>query len=450
MSIRDDAETAAPIRCQREARVYPGNEVPLGVKRRAMAPPFRWRLLAGITEKRRCAMKVAIVAGPPARWHEAGDQTAAEHYGTRLASALSACGNDVTLYMRRTSASDAESARGGDGVRSVQVPAGPASDLLQRETLPLMGEFAQFLNTAWLADRPDIVHAHAWLPGLAAALAADRHRIPTVQSFHGLAAESDGNAEASRHRLEILLAKSAAWVIAGSTDEMTTLAGMRRSRARISVVGGAVDIAEFTPTAIGNRGGYGRRVVGLAAGTGPRCGLDVVIRALPKLPGLEFIGAVTQPSRERPDALRRLAVEVGVADRVRFVEAFDSNARAPLLESADMVTYTPWSASTAVPVVEAMASGIPVVATAVGALADTVVDQVTGFLVPPGNSTGVASALKTLASQSFRRHSMGAAGRARVSARYTWQRVATESRAAYEQAVHMGPHTAVAGHAAHG
>jgi glycosyltransferase involved in cell wall biosynthesis len=395
-------------------------------------------------------MKVAIVAGPPARWHEVGDQAAAEHYGTRLASALSACGDDVTLYVRRTISEGAASANCVDGVRSVLVPAGPVSDLPQRETLPLMGEFAQYLNTAWLADRPDVVHAHAWLPGLAAALAAGRHAIPTVQSFHGLAAASDCNGEASRRRLEILLAKSATWVIAGSTDEMTTLAGMRRSRARMSVVGGAVDIEQFAPMAIGTHGGYGRRIVGLAAGTGPGCGLDVVIHALSKLRGLELVGAITQPSRERPDALRRLAVEAGVADRVTFVEAFDSDALAPLLESADMVTHTPWSAPTAVPVLEAMASGIPVVATAVGALADTVVDQVTGFLVPPGNSAGVARALKMLASQSFRRQSMGAAGRARVAARYTWQRVATESRAAYEQAVQMGPRTAVAGQAARG
>src|SRR6185437_14842891 len=97
----------------------PGNEVPLARQRRAMAPPFRWPPLAGMAQKRRCAMKVAIVAGPPAGWHEVGDQAAAEHYGTRLASALSACGDDVTLYVRRTISEGAVSANGVDGVRSV-------------------------------------------------------------------------------------------------------------------------------------------------------------------------------------------------------------------------------------------------------------------------------------------------------------------------------------------
>lgn len=387
-------------------------------------------------------MKVAIVAGPPGPWHDTGDRAVPGHYGTRLASALSACGDEVTLYVRRTT-----TASGGapDGVRAVLVPVGPSSDLPQRDTLPLMGEFAQYLNAAWLTDRPDVVHAHAWLPGLAAGLAAGRHRIPTVQSFHGLATASDGTAQDSRRRLEILLAKAATWVIAGSSDEMSTLAGMRRSRARMSVVGGAIDMAQFTPTTIAKHLGYGRCVVGLATDTGPACGLDVVIRALPKLPGVEFVGAITGPGRGRPDALRRLAVEVGVADRVTFVEAFDSEALAPLLDSADVVTHTPWSAPTAVSVLAAMACGIPVVATAVGAVADTVVDQITGFLVPPGNTAGVATALKKLASQAFRRQSMGAAGRARVTARYTWQRVAAESRTVYDHAVRVGPHTAVAG-----
>ena len=80
-----------------------------------------------------------------------------------------------------------------------------------------------------------------------------------------------------------------------------------------------------------------------------------------------------------------------------------------------------------------MACGVPVVASAVGALNDIVVDDVTGRLVAQIDPAGFAEAINMLLRDSFLRRSFGAAGRDRASARYSWDRVAEDMLRVYER-----------------
>jgi D-inositol-3-phosphate glycosyltransferase len=80
-----------------------------------------------------------------------------------------------------------------------------------------------------------------------------------------------------------------------------------------------------------------------------------------------------------------------------------------------------------------MACGVPVVATAVGGLRDTVIDGVTGLHVPPEDRPALARALRSLLHDERRRLELGAAGRERVLSRYTWDRVATDTVRAYRR-----------------
>jgi glycosyltransferase involved in cell wall biosynthesis len=78
-----------------------------------------------------------------------------------------------------------------------------------------------------------------------------------------------------------------------------------------------------------------------------------------------------------------------------------------------------------------MACGIPVVASAVGGLTDTVVDQQTGLLVPARDPQALASALGELLADPGKRAVLGAAGAERARRRYSWQRVAAQTEAVY-------------------
>jgi len=91
------------------------------------------------------------------------------------------------------------------------------------------------------------------------------------------------------------------------------------------------------------------------------------------------------------------------------------------------------------PAVEATASCLPVVASATGGLLDTVVPGETGLLVPPGDAVALARAIEEVLADSARASALGRAGRERVAARFTWDRIAATLAAHYERVLERAP-----------
>jgi glycosyltransferase involved in cell wall biosynthesis len=131
--------------------------------------------------------------------------------------------------------------------------------------------------------------------------------------------------------------------------------------------------------------------------------------------------------------LRSEADRLGVADRVRFVGPVARDDVAGLMLSADVVACTPWYEPFGIVPLEAMACARPVVGAAVGGLLDTVVDGVTGLLVPPRDPVRLAAALRELLADPARRERLGRAGAARVRRNYTWPRVAAATEEIYRR-----------------
>ncbi|MGC4000167.1 MAG: glycosyltransferase family 4 protein [Anaeromyxobacter sp.] len=88
---------------------------------------------------------------------------------------------------------------------------------------------------------------------------------------------------------------------------------------------------------------------------------------------------------------------------------------------------------------DAMACGVPCVATRVEAVPEIVADGETGLLVPPGDPVALASALARLVADPLRARRMGAAGRARVASRFLWSHVAERLERALQAAVGARP-----------
>jgi D-inositol-3-phosphate glycosyltransferase len=82
---------------------------------------------------------------------------------------------------------------------------------------------------------------------------------------------------------------------------------------------------------------------------------------------------------------------------------------------------------------EAMACGVPVVASSVGGLIDTVVDGVTGIHVPPREPARIAGALRRLLADDALRRRLGEAGARRACERYSWERVAHSTLRVYRR-----------------
>jgi glycosyltransferase involved in cell wall biosynthesis len=102
--------------------------------------------------------------------------------------------------------------------------------------------------------------------------------------------------------------------------------------------------------------------------------------------------------------------------------------------SSDVFAFAPiWDEGFGLPPVEAMAAGLPVVASRSGTVEETVVHGLTGFLVEKNNVGELAQALLLLLKDDARREAMGRAGRRRVLKHFTWSRVAAGMYTRYEQ-----------------
>ncbi len=358
-----------------------------------------------------------------------------------LSSALAAAGHDVTVWTRRDDPTldDEVPLRPGLVVR--HVTAGPAAPLPKDELVPHLPAFTRVLDADWTAQRPDVVHAHFWMSGMAALAAADG-RIPVVQTFHALGSvkrRHQGAADTSpegRVGAERVIARRVDRVLATCTDEVFELVRLGAPRRRTTVVPCGVDTDTFTPDGpVAERGRRPRLVV--LGRLVRRKGVDEVIEALRRVPAAELVVAGGSALVDDPDAqrLRDLVAASGLADRVRLVGPLLRAQVPALLRSADAVVCVPWYEPFGIVPLEAMACGRPVVASAVGGFQDTVVDQVTGLLVPPRRPDLLASALRGLLGSPTRGTAFGIAGRDRVLARYGWDRVAAAIVSVYADVV---------------
>jgi glycosyltransferase involved in cell wall biosynthesis len=91
----------------------------------------------------------------------------------------------------------------------------------------------------------------------------------------------------------------------------------------------------------------------------------------------------------------------------------------------------PWYEPFGIAPLEAMACGVPVVASAVGGLVDSVVDGVTGRHIPPRRSDAIARVVRELLDDPGRRAALGRAGVERAHTRFSWERVADATLHAY-------------------
>jgi glycosyltransferase involved in cell wall biosynthesis len=389
-------------------------------------------------------MKVAMVsehANPLAvlGGADAGGQNV---HVAELSAALARRGHEVSVYTRRDDPDLPERVEAPQGYTVVHVPAGPAEQLPKDELLTHMGPFARYLHACWEADRPDVTHAHFWMSGIATQLAARHLGLPAVQTFHALGVVkrrhqgANDTSPKERLRLEAMVARTATWVAATCTDEVFELMRMGRSRARISVVPCGVDNDLFRPEGPVAEKSAKHRILSVGRFV-PRKGFDDMVRAMPSIPNAELV-IVGGPERTALDSdpearrLRELANQLGVARRVRLHGSVAREHMPALLRSADVVACTPWYEPFGIVPLEAMACGVPVVASAVGGMLDTVVHDVTGRLIPPRKPAEIAAAINPLLRDSFLRQALGLAGRDRVCARYSWDRVAVDTMRIYE------------------
>lgn len=217
---------------------------------------------------------------------------------------------------------------------------------------------------------------------------------------------------------------------------------------RVHAVHPGTDPGRFTPDAPGSAAWRrrlapgGERVLLSVSRLMARKGVDTALEALARIApthrDVVYIIAGDGPERPR---LERLAVELGVTDRVRFLGPVDDAELPALYAAADLfilpVREEPGDDEVegfGIVFCEAAAAGLPVIAGDSGGVAEAVRPGETALLVPPRDAAATAAALARLLDDDDVRRAMGRAGRHAAETYYHWDRAAAEVWAVLERA----------------
>jgi len=165
----------------------------------------------------------------------------------------------------------------------------------------------------------------------------------------------------------------------------------------------------------------------------PDKGPDTFLRAaatvLAARTGVRFVLAGT--GIMEPE-LRRMVADLGIGAAVRFLGFRDNVPEITTALTLSVLPAVDCDASSTV-LKEALACGVPVIATDIGGAREIVLDGTTGLIVPPGDSGALARAILTLLADPARARAMGSAGSRDVAARFTPERLAAGTLEVYEK-----------------
>ena len=200
-----------------------------------------------------------------------------------------------------------------------------------------------------------------------------------------------------------------------------------------------VDADLFRPDGANHRGAHdlqGKRVALVASRLAPiknvALAVDAIARVATQNPKLVLVIAGEGPLR--PD-LERRASAAGIADRVRFLGHVPQEELPMWYRSADMYVLSSNFDNAPNALLEAMASGLPVLSTDVGGVSEYLRDGVNGQLVPPNDADALARAMLTYADDPAMAARIGAHNRAEAACRYSWAASAAALRAVFQRLI---------------
>jgi D-inositol-3-phosphate glycosyltransferase len=371
-------------------------------------------------------------------------------YVAELARHLGAMGYRVDVFTRQDSTLLPAVVPFDEGVRVVNLPAGPPESVPKDVLFPFMTEFRDaFYRFAREApDAYDLVHANFWMSGWVACEIKRDLGLPFAQTFHALGEikrREQGARDTSppeRQAAEFRILGEVESVLATcpvEIEELTTL--YEADPTRLTLVPCGVDARTFRPL-------YQREArkalclpdkptVVYVGRLVPRKGVDMLVEAFALLP--EHLGARLVVVGGEPggspevERLSALADALGIAGRVKFTGSRPQSELPLYYGAADAVVTVPHYEPFGMTPLEAMACATPVVGSKVGGIKTSVADGETGYLVPPKDPGALASRLVRLLSDAGLRERMGRAARRRIEEHYTWERVATLAAAAFSE-----------------
>ncbi|HEX5131855.1 MAG TPA: glycosyltransferase [Candidatus Krumholzibacteria bacterium] len=212
----------------------------------------------------------------------------------------------------------------------------------------------------------------------------------------------------------------------------------------VRVIENGVDAAAYPPVSDRSRAearaelalGPDEHVIAMVAAMRPEKAHDVLLHALARMRDAGIhAAALLAGDGERRGALEKLADELGLAGSVRFLGVRGDVAR--LLHAADVVVLPSHAVVETLPlaVLEALAVGVPVVASAVGSIGEVIRDGETGCLIPPADAMALADRVTYILENREAALAMARRGMALVRDRFTIERTTRGYEALFSEMV---------------
>jgi D-inositol-3-phosphate glycosyltransferase len=384
-------------------------------------------------------------------------------YVNELSRWLSRTGINVDIFTRRTDTTTPRILELEEGLRLIQVEAGPPHPVHKDELFCHMPDFASDMAYFALQQgvRYDVVHGHYWLSGWASQLLKEHWHAPTIQMYHTMAhlknavAIDDHRETILRLQVERRLVEISDGLIAANPDEKLEMINkLGASPSQIHLVPPGVDLELFRPYDPAES----RAALDLPDGPiilfvgriDPVKGIDTLLAGFRELldrrdwageePTLVFIGGTIDNSGETSvvsadlQRVQQQAEELGIAGNIIFRGSQPRDKMPLYCSAADVCAVPSRYESFGLVAVEAMACGTPIVASRVGGLQFTVRDEQSGLLVPHSNPVALAAALERVIIDEKLYRTL-CAGARRAAIRYSWQMISASMVDVYQQLV---------------
>lgn len=265
-------------------------------------------------------------------------------------------------------------------------------------------------QAAWLREqRPNLVLTYNW-GAIETAAAARRLGLPRVHHEDGFGPEEAQRPLRRRSWMRTLVLRSTPVIV--PSQALARIAGKhwRLRKDRVLLLPNGVDLQRFRPAAPGAGALVVGTVGGLRAEKDHQTLLEAVSRLAPR-PRVRIVGGGVLA-----DALRARAASLGLSELVDFAGPVADTA--PGYAGFSVFVLSSRTEQMPIALLEAMASGLPVVATDVGDVREILPPEQAPFVVPPADPDAMAAALQRQLQDGALRAALGAANRAQVEAKY--------------------------------
>ncbi|MGL6343213.1 MAG: glycosyltransferase, partial [Waterburya sp.] len=374
-------------------------------------------------------------------------------YVREVGEALARLGWEVDMFTRRTSPEQAKIVEHNANCRTIRLNAGFPKFIKRQEMFQYLPDFvAAFLKfQAQQKIIYPIIHTNSWLSAWVGMELKKYEQFQHFHTYHSLGAvkyksiKEISEIAQTRLKIEKKCLETADKIIATSPQEQEYMRSLISPKGNIEVIPYGTDIKRFGGcTRLESRNKLNieleAKVILYVGRFDRRKGIETLVRAVGynqvrQHPDLKLIivGGSTPGKKDgqERERIEGIVNELGLAEITTFAGRVEHTELPYYYAAADVCVVPSHYEPFGLVAIEAMASGTPVIASRVGGLEFTVIDELTGLLVPPQDELAFAQAINQVLSYPAWSRQLEKAARKRVESRFSWDGVAKQLEQQY-------------------